>query len=148
MQNLTTVFLNEIRERKQISIPAGKAKFLWVDVNDIGKSVAAVLADVTKHQHKTYIITGKELLNFQETTDLLSEVLNKPLEYKSPNPVSFYFQKRKEGLDSAFVFIMLALHLLPRFDKTPPISKDFTFLTGEQPNTLKQFLVENKSLFL
>jgi hypothetical protein len=43
---------------------------------------------------------------------------------------------------------MLALHLLPRFDNLPEITDDFTVLTHELPNTLRQFLVENKSLFL
>jgi hypothetical protein len=43
---------------------------------------------------------------------------------------------------------MLALHLLPRFDKVPEITGDVTLLTGELPQTLRQFFVENKSRFL
>lgn len=43
MQNLTTTLLDDIRKRLQVILPAGAAKFNWIDVADIGEACTALL---------------------------------------------------------------------------------------------------------
>ena len=143
--NLITVFGDDIRERNQIYIPAGEAKFLWIDVSDIGKAIAAVLTDVRAHVNQAYTITGSqsELLTFAEVTDILSQELQRDIEYVSPNPVSFFVTKKKEGVAAAFIATMLALHYGARFQKPPVVHRDLEHLTGGPPTTVRKFVQEH-----
>ena len=143
--NLIEVFGDDIRERNRIYIPAGDAKFLWVDVSDIGKAIAAILTDVRAHVNQAYTITGSqsELMTFAEVADILSQELQRNTEYVSPNPVSFFITKKKEGVDASFIGIMLALHYAARFQKPPVVHRDLEHLIGGPPNTLRDFVQEN-----
>ncbi|MGB3850901.1 MAG: NmrA family NAD(P)-binding protein [Tunicatimonas sp.] len=143
--NLEKVFGYDIRERNQIYIPAGDAKFLWVDVADIGRAIAAVLADVRAHVNQAYTITGRqsELLTFGEVADILSQELQRDIKYISPNPVSFFITKKKEGVDTAFIGIMFALHYVERFRKTPVVHYDLEHLIGQPPATVRAYVQAN-----
>lgn len=148
MQNLTGILQEDIRQKGMIFLPAGGAAFLWVDVLDIGKAIAVVLGNVTKHRNRIYTITGTQLLNFESVARQMSRILGKTIRYTSPNLLRFFRQKRKEGLPSAFIFVMMVLHVLPRFEKSPAISADFFQLTGQQPNSLENFIAANKDRWL
>jgi uncharacterized protein YbjT (DUF2867 family) len=143
--NLEKVFGDDIRERSQLYIPAGEAKFLWVDVADIGRAIAAVLSDVRAHVNQAYTITGSEseLMTFSEVADILSQELQRDIEYISPNPVSFFIAKKKEGVDASFIGVMLALHYVERFRKTPVVHYDLEHLIGQPPATLREYVQEN-----
>ncbi len=142
MQNLTTTLKKDLEEKNEIYLPAGKAKFLWIDAQDIGKAIAAVLSNVESHKNKAYTITGTktELLNFEEVTEILTEKRKEKYVYKSPNLISFFIKKKKEGEKTAFIFVLIMLHFVPRFQKPPKITTDFEKLTGEKPNALKEFI--------
>ena len=142
MQNLTTTLKKDLDENNEIYLPAGKAKFLWIDAQDIGKAIAAVLSNPQIHQNKIYTITGTEteMLNFDEMTTIMTEELKEKYTYTSPNLISFFFRKKKEGEKTGFIFILIMLHFLPRFQKPPKISTDFEQLTGQKPNTLREFI--------
>lgn len=143
MQNLTTNMLRDINEKNLIFLPAGKAKFLWVDVVDIGKAIATILSHTKEHINKAYTITGNELLNFDEVAAMLSVELKRDIKYISPNLIRFYFTKKKEGINPAFIMVMIMLHYLPRFQKPTQISNDFTLLTGDPPTKIISFIREN-----
>ncbi|MDX5348306.1 MAG: NmrA family NAD(P)-binding protein [Hymenobacteraceae bacterium] len=147
MQNLSTTLLPDIQNKKQIFLPAGDARFLWVDVNDIGKAIARVLENPEKYQQKSYNITGSELINFYDVAAMLSAVAGKEIKYICPNLLRFYLQKRREKVSPAFIMVMMLLHYLPRLQQEPEISSDFEILTGEKPKTLKQFIAEHKKLW-
>lgn len=142
MQNLTTTLKKDLQEKNEIYLPSGKAKFLWIDAKDIGKAIAKVLLNTDKHQNKVYTITGSEneLLNFEEVTAILSEELNQKIVYRSPNLISFFMRKKKEGEKTAFIFVLIMLHFAPRFQKPPKISSDFEKLTGKKNNSLREFI--------
>jgi len=145
MQNLSTTLRQDIREHNRIFLPAGKAKFLWVDATDIGATIASILRWPEQHVNKAYTITGKELYDFREAAAMLSSILSRQIDYISPNLLRFYRNKRKEGVPTSLIVVMAALHFIPRFTKAPAISQDFTLLTGKQPGTLKAFIEANKS---
>ncbi|GAB2583627.1 NmrA family NAD(P)-binding protein [Spirosoma areae] len=140
MQNLTTTLKDDIVRHHRLFLPAGQAPFLWVDVADIGRAIGVVLTNWTQHQNKAYTITGSELLTFAQVSRLLSERIGYEVRYESPNPIRYYFAKRREGIASRLILVMLLLHFLPRFQKVPLLSPDFTRMTGRQPNTLTQFI--------
>lgn len=147
MQNLTTSMLEEIQSNRSITLPSADAKFNWIDVKNIGEACAKLIIDFEKYQNKPYEITGSENKNFSEVANLITEVIGEKIAYKSINPVSFYFRKRKEGVEKGFAIVMTILHFLPRFQSEPKISDNYQMLTGKDPTRMKEFLKREKDEF-
>ncbi len=148
MQNLSTTLLPEIHTSQTITLPSGKAKFNWVHVGNIGEAAAVLLLSFDTYQNQAYEITGTENKSFEEVTSLMSEIIGSPFYFKSINPISFYFRKRKEGLQSDFALVMTMLHFLPRLQDEPEISTNYTMLTGKNPTSLREFIESEKNAFL
>jgi uncharacterized protein YbjT (DUF2867 family) len=147
MQNLSTTLLDDIKTKNRIFLPAGKAPFLWVDVSDIGKAIAAVLRNTAAHRNQAYTITGTEYFTFGQVAQMLSQTLERKIDYLSPGLLRFFFAKRREGVGVAYIFVLIMLHYLARFQKVPAISPDLPNLTGEAPATLKQFMESNREVW-
>lgn len=148
MQNLTTTLLPEIQKKKTITLPSGKAKFNWIDTKNIGEATARLIQTFEKYKNSAYEITGTENKNFSEVAEIMTEVLGAQITYKSINPISFYFKKRKEGTQSGFAVVMTILHFLPRFQKEPEISDNFKLFTGKEPTLLKEFVERERKHFV
>jgi len=140
MQNLATTLRDDIRLHNRIFLPSGSAPFLWVDVADIGRAIAAVLRDVAAHKNSAYTITGRDLMSFGAVAQLLTRALAKPIRYESPGLLRFYRQKRRDRMERGFILVMIMLHVLPRLQKPPRVSDDYTRLTGLEPVRLQEFL--------
>jgi len=146
MQNLTTTLLKDIKEHDRIYLPAGNTRFLWVDVADIGKSVAAILKNVSRHRQKAYTITGTELYNFHQVSDMLTTVVGRAIRFVSPNLLRFTMTKFREH-SIGYIMVLIMLHYGPRFQAVPPVSRDVEMLTGEKPGTLEAFIERHKMMF-
>jgi len=144
MQNLTTTLLHELQKNHTITLPSGKAKFNWIDVKNIGEVSAVLIESFEKYENKSYEITGAENKNFQEVSEILSETIGTKFNFKSINPISFYFKKRKDRIERGFAIVMTILHFLPRLQKEPEISDNFNRLTGKKPTTLQEFINREK----
>lgn len=147
MQNLTTTLLPDIVKHKSITLPAGDAKFNWVDVKNIGEGSAKLILDFKTYQNQAYEITGTENKSFAEVTKLMTEVMGERIRFININPLSFYFKKRKEGVKRGFALVMAILHFLPRFQSAPAVSENYRKLTGKQPTTLRAFIQREQGKF-
>jgi len=145
MQNLTTILIKDIQSKRKIILPAGKAKFNWIDVENIGEASARLLDDFEQYKNRAVEITGDENKNFYEVTELINKSIADKIEFVSPNPFRFFNIKKHDGLEKGMILVMIMLHLLPRFQKEPIISNFYERLTGKKPTTLKEFIErENK----
>lgn len=144
MQNLTTTLKADIRENNRIFLPAGCAPFLWVDVDDIGRAIAKVLANPERSRNQAYTITGKELLNFEQVGAMLTSALGRKIEYIDAGLLRFFLQKKKEGTATGYILVLIMLHYLARFQDPPQVTDNFFRLTGEIPNSLENFIQDHK----
>lgn len=135
MQNFTTTLHNDLINHQQIYLPAGRAKFTLIDVRDIGAVTACILTDISVHVNKSYELTNREKLNFEEMAEKLSRILGIRIQYKSPNLISFFLAKRKEKMPPMMIFVMIMLHYIPRFQQEP-----------QQPNGLKKSPIHPRQL--
>lgn len=140
MQNLTTTLLPEIVINKSITLPSGKAKFNWIDVKNIGEATAKLILDFENYQNQAFEITGTENKCFGEVASLITLISGERIRFNSINPISFYFRKKKEGIESGFAAVMTILHFLPRLQTEPTVSDTYQKLTGMKPTTLKEFI--------
>ena len=147
MQNLTTTLVHDIRYKRRIILPAGKAKLNWIDVQNIGETSAILLEQFNTWKNNAYDLTGMENENFYKIAEMLSEVLGEKTEYKNVNPLRFYWIKKQEELPKGMIMVMIMLHFLPRFQKEPEITGFYQKLTGKTPATLKTFVQREKGKF-
>lgn len=148
MQNLTTTLIKDIKEKGKIILPAGNAKFNWIDVENIGEAAAVVISDFEKWKNSAMDITGLANHDFGYVARMATQITGKRVEYRSTNPVSFYIMKRRQGVSSGLITVMILLHFLPRFQDEPKISDYYQRITGKQPNSIIQFLDREKDIFL
>jgi uncharacterized protein YbjT (DUF2867 family) len=146
MQNFLADLHEDLVERGEIYLPAGKGVFNLIDVDDIVRVAAQVLFRPQAHRNKAYVLTGSENLTFGEMSKILGEELDRPIVYRSPNPISFVLRKRNEGHPFQKVLVMLMLHFLPRFSAEPEKTDTLEKLTGNAPLTFREFVNRNRRL--
>ena len=147
MQNLTTTLIQDIKTKREIVLPAGRAKFNWVDIENIGEAGAILLDRFEAYKNHAFEITGSENESFDKVTSLINKAIEEPVYYRSVNPLKFYRIKRREGLSGGMIIVMILLHFLPRFQKEPEISDFYERLTGQKPTDLKTFIEREKKQF-
>lgn len=144
MQNLTTTLLKDIQSKRQIILPAGNAKFNWIDIKNIAEVAAILLNDFDKHKNKEIELTGDENLDFYSVAGILSSGLIDNIEYMNVNPFNFFRIKKKDGLGSGLIIVMTLLHFLPRLQSEPIVSNNYETITGEKPTSLKEFICRER----
>ncbi len=144
MQNFTTTLHKDLVEKCRIFLPAGRAKFTLIDVRDIGLVAATILSAPAKHAGNAYELTSGEALSFRRMAKRLSDSLGRSIKYVSPSLLGFYLAKRAEGILRPLILVMMALHYLPRFQKTPHVADSVKALTGKPPRTFSEFIADYK----
>jgi len=147
MQNLTTTLLNDIQSKRKIILPAGKAVFNWIDVENIGETCAILLERFSAFENRAIELTGYENENFYTVAALISESVAENIVFENVGPLRFFSLKKREGMIPGMIMVMIMLHFLPRFQKPPVISMFYEELTGRKPTTLRQF-IERRKRFL
>lgn len=147
MQNLTTTLINDIKTKREIILPAGKAKFNWIDIENIGEAGAILLDKFDDYKNQSFEITGLENENFAKVTSLINNAIKNPIRFINVNPLKFFRIKKQEGMSKGLIIVMILLHFLPRFQKEPKISDSYERLTGKKPTDLKTFIQREKKIF-
>jgi uncharacterized protein YbjT (DUF2867 family) len=144
IQNFTTTLRNDLVNHKKIYLPAKQAKFTLVDVHDIGTVSAKILTEPQNHINKSYELTNNETLTFTEMAKKISEGIGKKIHFISPNLLQFFWRKRKENVPTMLILVMIMLHYLPRFQKTPKTTNWIKNITGQEPVSFDKFVLKNK----
>ncbi len=149
MQNFTTTLRADLVQRRRIFLPAGRARFALIDVRDVGRVAAVVLAEPgPRHQGQAYTLTARHRLNFQQMADQLSQGLGTKITYESPSPWRFFWTEKREGVAPGFILVLLLLHYLPRFSAAPPLTQTVQEITGQLPIEFPQFVADNRAQLL
>ncbi len=148
MQNLTTTLLKDIQTKRKIVLPAGKAKFNWIDIENIGEVCAILLNQFSDFKNQSIELTGTENEDFYSVADKINQNLNSNITFQNVSPFKFYSIKKNEGLNKGLIIVMIMLHFLPRFQKPPRISDFFERVTGKKPTTLSEFIKRERNIIL
>ncbi|GAB4148653.1 MAG: SDR family oxidoreductase [Patescibacteria group bacterium] len=139
MQNLSTTHKEEIKNKNEIFVPAGRGKTSLIDVEDIAAVAATILVNPEKHQNKSYELTGSESLNYFQVAEILSEKLNRQIVYRYPNVISFLVRQLKVGRDWKMSVVMTGIYLTARFGQASHITNTVTELLQRNPTTFQEF---------
>lgn len=147
MQNLTTTLLSDIKNVRKIILPSAKAKFNWVDVENIGEIASIILERFPDFKNQEIEVTGYENKDFYQVVELINEFKKEPILFDSVSPLKFYRIKKRDGMPKGMIMVMIFLHFLPRFQQEPIISDFYENLTKKKPTSLNDFLSREKDKF-
>ncbi len=147
MQNFSTTLKDDIHNR-EVYLPSGDTEFALIDVCDVGEVAAIVLANPQKYIGQKIELTCQKRLNFTQMTKSLSRIMGVLIAYKSPNLFSFYFRKKREGVETGFILVLIMLHFLSGFRSLPRITNFVLEITGHMPREFEDYIRDNRELLL
>jgi len=146
MQNLSTVHREEIRDRDEIAVPAGRGTTSFVDVRDLAAVAAEALTE-PGHERRAYELTGGEALDYFEVAEILSDVLGRRITYSNPSIRRFVAEMRRRGASPGFTLVTAAIYTTARLGLAGRVSPDVEHLLGRPPTTLRRFAEEHAAVW-
>lgn len=148
MQNMTGPHLEDIRDRNDLFLPAGRALVSLVDARDIGEAAARVLLDPEAHSNRAYDLTGPEAITYGRAAAVLTKVLGRTITYSNPSLLRFRKEKLRQGADQSFVNVMCALYLMTRLGMAKKVTRDLEDLLGRRPATFETFARDHAACWM
>ncbi len=146
MQNISGIHAFEIKHFNRIVVPVRKALTSFIDAEDIGEITAKVLSEPEKHQNQGYSITGPEAIDYYEAANILSEELERKIEYVNPKPsLAKKYWINIRGLDKEYSTVMGMLYMMTRMGTAKKVTSTFEDVMGKKPQSFRQFVKKNLS---
>jgi uncharacterized protein YbjT (DUF2867 family) len=146
MQNLSTMYKDEIKEQDEIFLPAGLGKTAFVDVRDIGEVAAAVLTEDT-HQQKAYELSGPESLDYFQVADVMSDVLGRTITYRNPKFKDYKKHLADKGFKDNYIKVQKMLYFVVRHNLSKNTSTGINTVLNRQPTSFRKFVKDYASVW-
>ncbi len=135
-----------VKTESKFYFPNPQAKYTIIHPRDIGNVITEILLSKQPEKHigNKYILTGSSIYSGDDVANEIGRVLNKKVEYV-PIPVEHWIEAMK---NDPYINDFLAKHLQEfskdiadgKFNYTTDAVKN---ITGNEPLTFEQFLLEN-----
>lgn len=145
MQNFLEL-ADVIRSRSIIPLPMGKAKIGLIDSKDVALVAKTVLTN-KEYDGKIHELTGQQALSLTNCAEIFSEILTRPVVYRSPPFVFAAIMMRLKGVSAWDVKMRKELFRMIREGGEANVTDDVEHITGQKPRTLKIFVKENQHIF-
>ena len=146
MQNYLNRHAQTIRTQGKFFLAEGHGKVNYVDARDIAATAAAVLTRPIS-QNQIHYLTGPKPLTGHEVAEILTETLNKPVEYMPVTEQIARENMQKAGLTEWMVNVFLELSREHRDNNQDFTSESVRQLTGKEPTNFRQFVGDFKEKF-
>lgn len=147
MQNLSTTHAEDIRERSDVFIPAGKAKISFIDTRDMGEIIGKTLVE-DKHLNKAYSLTGPEAIDYYQVSEIMSKILGRKISYSNPSLLKFRKEMIKRGVKKEFATVMTILYLTTKLGMANHVTDTAEKLLGRKPRTIEEFIEDYKEVWI
>lgn len=144
MQNLITAYADEIRERGEIVVPAGRARTAFIDARDVGRVAATVLTQ-PGHVRASYTLSGEQSLSYADVARTMTQVLGRPVRYTRPGEKDYLALLAAKGYPDDYIAVQRMIHRVVRLNVSAFPNRAVRRLTGEPATTLRQFVEDHSS---
>jgi uncharacterized protein YbjT (DUF2867 family) len=144
MQNLSTTHQPDIKNYREIFVPAGSGRTSFIDVRDIAAVAAKTLTEAG-HENQAYELTGDEALDYYEVAHIFTKVLGRSIIYTDPSILLFAFRMHQRGLKPAFILIMIAIYTTTRLGLAERVTEDTKKLLQREPISMEKFVEDYQS---
>lgn len=147
-QNLQDAYLIDLLEDSRIFLPAGQAKFNWIDVRDVADVAALVFAKPEQHRAKSYALTGPGAVSWDHLTRLLSEAAGRPIHYQSVSIPAYVAHLRRRKLAIGAIFVQTILHALLRFGQGARYDPTLEQLLGRPGRSVDVYIRDHAAIWM
>ena len=147
MQNLADVHRTAIGRDGEIAVPAGTGRSPFVDVADVG-AIGALALTEEGHEGRGYALTGPDDLTFGEVAVTLSDVLDRPIRYRSPSVPRFVWEQvRRYDRPLPMALVMSALYTTQRLGRAGGVTGEVRRLLGRPATPLREFAERERGVW-
>lgn len=127
----------------------GNGKVPFIDARDIAAVAVEALLHPERHSGKKYVLTGGKAVSYGELAETLSDVLQKPVTYKSLSMDEMRDRLANQGAEPKMIASFLALAAYQKAGgPTERVSDDVRDILGRQPKTIREFVEDYKQNFM
>jgi len=146
MQNLSTTYRDDIRDRGQISVPASWARTAFVDTDNVGRVAARVLTE-SGHAGRAYTLSGEQSLNYDAVARILSDELGYAVRYTRPTAEEYVERLRAQGAASDYVDVQSMIYRVVRTNVSAFPNRTIRRLTGSPATTFAEFVHREREVW-
>lgn len=140
-QNFTEGFIAEMVQHGVVALPRGDVPEPFIDANDIAEAAVSCLLE-PEIPAGVYEVTGPELLTFKQCVTLLSEHLEKPIQFIDISVDDFVKQLARLGFDENMLWLMQSLFSEVLDGRNSQTTDSLSMLLQRQPTSFNNFLVK------
>lgn len=138
MQNLSTTYRDDIRDRDEIYVPAGRAFTAFIDAGDIGAVAAAVFTSPI-HVGEKYTLSGEQALTYRNVARILSDVLGRTIRYARPSEDDYLARLAANGAPADYLAVQRMIYRVVRFNISAFPNRTVRKLTGRPATRFHEF---------
>jgi uncharacterized protein YbjT (DUF2867 family) len=138
MQNLSTTYRDDIRDRGEVFVPAARARTAFVDTDDVG-AVASRVFTQPGHLGKAYTLSGEQSLDYYAVARELSAALGYPVRYAAPTPAEYAQRLVEQGAAADYVEVQKMIYRVVRLNVSALPNRAIRRLTGRPATTFAEF---------
>ena len=146
MQNRSTTYRDDIRDRGEIFVPAARARTAFVDTDDLGAVAAAVLTQ-PGHLRKAYTLSGEQSLDYYGVARQLTAALAYEVRYASPSVEDYVARLTEQGAPADYIEVQKMIYRVVRMNVSALPNRSIRRLTGRPAMTFAQFAEREKAVW-
>ena len=130
-------------EQGSIYLPWGDGKCSFVDARDVGRVAAITLTETSKHEGKSYVLTGPSAFGIAEAATIIGKASGRKLTYVDVTEAAARSAMTGAGLPGWMVDAMLELHAIDKAGYAAEVNNHVAEITGTPARNFVDFAVEN-----
>ncbi len=130
----------DIMDHDEIFVPAKDGKTTFIDARDVAEVALEIINNPQPHAGKMYVLSGPELLDFDQVAELFSEVMGREITYADPSYPSFWWRMWRRGLIWDVIGFMTIVYYLARSGKNAQQKDTLLAMLGREPIRMRQFI--------
>ena len=139
-QEMIPIFAGEkVAETGAILFPAQDGKASWVLREELAEAAAHVLT-TDGHENRIYLLTNTESVSFGEIAQMLSEVLDKNIQYQSPAVETFEATMKQAGVPEVYIGLFTSWATAQAQGELDVKDDTLASFLGREPTTTRQFI--------
>jgi NAD(P)H dehydrogenase (quinone) len=132
----------QLLKTKSIYLPTANGLVSFVPKDDYAEAEVNILLNLSAFENKVLEFNGSEQITFSQIAEKLSEILNEPIRYISPEKTEFKVQMSKFGLPNHVIEILSTFSLAIAEGEFDQQSNDLETVLGRKTKPLSEFLKE------
>ena len=146
MQNLSTTYRDDIRDRGEIFVPGARARTAFVDADDVGRVAARVFTQ-PGHLGKAYTLSGEQSLGYREVARILTDVLGYAVRYGEPTVAEYVERLESAGAAPDYIEVQKMIYRVVRTNVSAFPNRTIRRLAGAPATTFEEFARREQAIW-